>query len=194
MAGIGFRLRSLSEQENLLAPVASIVHAAIIAAGPWIFTVVALALVDRFTSSTVPIAVLDSSRLLIIYAFALSLLGTSPIVIVATRLVGDAIYARSFDRIRSIFLAALLLAGGAAALAALVTYRLIFAVPDRLLIAGVGLLRPGGPDLGCDGILRRSAGFSRDNARIPGGTCCCRGRDHWRCAHNCQRCRNELGV
>lgn len=137
MAGIGFRLRSLSEQENLLAPVASIGHAAIIAAGPWIFTVVALALVDRFTSSTVPIAVLDSSRLLIIYAFALSLLGTSPIVIVATRLVGDAIYARSFDRIRSIFLAALLLAGGAAALAALVTYRLIFAVPDRLLIAGV---------------------------------------------------------
>jgi uncharacterized membrane protein len=37
MAGIGFSLRSLGDADNLLAPMASIGHAAVIAAGPWLF-------------------------------------------------------------------------------------------------------------------------------------------------------------
>ena len=43
MAGIGFELRKLSRQETLSSVVAAAGHAAVIAAGPWLFTIFALA-------------------------------------------------------------------------------------------------------------------------------------------------------
>ena len=137
MAGIGFRLRRLSEQDNLLAPVASIGHATVIATGPWLFTVIALALINMFTSTLVTDPVIEGFRLLAIYAFAISLVATTPIVLVAMRLVGDAIYLRAYARISSLFMAALLLSGAAAALSPLLIYTLVFPLPIDLLIAGV---------------------------------------------------------
>jgi polysaccharide biosynthesis protein PelG len=137
MAGIGFRLRRLSEQDNLLAPVASIGHATVIATGPWLFTVIALALINMSTAARVATPVIEGFRLLAIYAFAISLVATTPIVIVAMRLVGDAIYLRAYARISSLFMAALLMSGAAATIAPLLIYTLIFPLPLHLLVAGV---------------------------------------------------------
>jgi polysaccharide biosynthesis protein PelG len=136
MAGIGFRLRNLSEQDNLLAPVASMGHAAVIATGPWLFTVIALALINMITAARVALPVLSGFRLLVIYAFTISLIATAPIVIAATRLVGDAIYGRSYARISSLFVAALLLSGGSSALISFLIYAFVFALPGDLVIAG----------------------------------------------------------
>lgn len=136
MAGIGFRLRSLSEQDNLLSPVASIGHAAVIAAGPWLFTVIALALISSITSQAVPAQAVEGFRLLVIYAFAISLVAVSPFVLVASRLVGDAIYARSYARIRPLFVACLLLCGGVAFLTSLVAYLAVFTLTLPEAISG----------------------------------------------------------
>ena len=43
MAGIGFALRTLVERDDLSARLQGYGHAAIVAAGPWLFTVLALA-------------------------------------------------------------------------------------------------------------------------------------------------------
>ena len=85
MAGIGFRLRALSTQDNLLAPMASIGHAAVIATGPWLFTVAALALISILTAEHASLSVIDGFRLVVIYAFAVSLICSAPIILVAGR-------------------------------------------------------------------------------------------------------------
>ncbi len=163
MAGIGFRLRRLGEQDNLLAPIASIGHAAVIVAGPWLFTVIALALINLIASAHVPAELLEGFRLFIVYAFAISLIATAPIVLVATRLVGDAMYLRAFYWIRPLFVAALLFAGGTAVLTSVLFYVLAFSLPEHLVVAGascsglVGLIWVG---LAFCGIVRDYRGIT----------------------------------
>lgn len=135
MAGIGFRLRSLSEQDSLLAPVASIGHSALIAAGPWLFTVTALGLISTLAESSTPDTVIDGFRIVVIYAFAVSLVMTSSIVLVATRLASDAIFTRAFGHVQPLFMAALLGAAAMTAFASLVFYGLIFRLPPTTAIA-----------------------------------------------------------
>ena len=49
MAGIGFQLRKLARQETISSVVAAAGHAAVIAAGPWLFTIFALATITLLT-------------------------------------------------------------------------------------------------------------------------------------------------
>ena len=135
MAGIGFQLRRLSDEDNLLAPMASIGHAAIIATGPWIFTVTALQLITSFSSRFIPVETLGGFRLVIIYSFALSLVVTAPVVIVAARMVGDAIYLKAYHRIKPLYVAALLLSGCGAGAVALLVY-IMFGLPLKVAMSG----------------------------------------------------------
>jgi polysaccharide biosynthesis protein PelG len=135
MAGIGFQLRELRDQGNLLAPVASIGHAAIIATGPWLFTVAALRLISVFAAPYASNELLGGVRLVIIYAFALALVVTAPLVIVAARMVGDAIYLQAYHRIKPLFVATLLTTGCAAAVGAGAVYALLFRLPVKIVLA-----------------------------------------------------------
>ena len=149
MADTGFSARHGNERDNLLAPVASIGQAAAIAAGPWLFTVIALALIGVTTAPRLPIAAIEGFRLIVIYAFALSLVATAPIVIVATRLMGDAVYLHAFGRIKSLFVATMLFSGMASAGLAFCVHAAVFGLPVDLVVAGtsccglVGLIWPG---------------------------------------------------
>src|SRR5512145_3045380 len=134
MAGIGFGLRALGARDNLLAPVASIGHAAAIAAGPWLFTVAALQLIAILTAARLPPSVLDGFRLAVIYAFALSLIVSAPFALVAARLVGDALYARDVARIRPVFLAASALSAAASFATALLALLVAYGVPAATAI------------------------------------------------------------
>jgi polysaccharide biosynthesis protein PelG len=134
MAGIGFRLRALGEQDNLLAPLASIGHAAVIAAGPWLFTVTALEVIGILAADHVSPSVIDGFRLVVIYAFAISLISSAPIVLVAARLVGDALYARDAGRVRPLFLAASMLSAGASIAIALLCHLSVYAVPPATAV------------------------------------------------------------
>ncbi len=135
MAGIGFQLRELRDQDNFFAPVASIGHAAIIATGPWLFTVVALRLISVFATPFASADVLGGVRLVIIYAFALALVTVAPIVIVAARMVGDAIYLQAYHRIKPLFVATLLVTGGCASLLAGIAYTLMFGLAANVALA-----------------------------------------------------------
>ena len=78
MAGIGFALRALSGRNTLSSVVGAAGHAAVIAAGPWLFTIASLAAI---TASSEPLAghdTLATFRALIIYAFATSLVLAAP--------------------------------------------------------------------------------------------------------------------
>ncbi len=131
MAGIGFALRQLYQQETLSAVVKASGHAAVIAAGPWLFTIFSLVAI---TASSEPLAgheTLATFRAVIIYAFATSLVLAAPVTIVATRLVADKLWQRQTQCVRPLLMAAILFATAAvtAGVAGLVAY---FAIPIRL--------------------------------------------------------------
>lgn len=134
MAGIGFELRRLSRQQTLTGIASALGHAAVIAAGPWLFTIVSLATITLFTEPVAGLATLATFRAIIIYAFAISLVLTAPVTIVATRLVADALWLKKPARVRPLLFGAYMVAiafvsAGTAALA------LYFKMPPDLAIA-----------------------------------------------------------
>ena len=106
MAGIGFELRKLARQESISSVLAAGSHAAVIAAGPWLFTIASLAAISVTVERFVGLAELATFRAVIIYAFATSLVLTAPITMVATRLVADALWAKKPDAVRPLLFAA----------------------------------------------------------------------------------------
>jgi polysaccharide biosynthesis protein PelG len=145
MAGIGFALQKLREQETISAVASSSLHAAVIAAGPWLFTVLSLITI---TAAAEPVAghnVLASFRALVIYAFSISLVLAAPVTIVATRIVADDLWAHQTSNVRALFfcasaLSALLVAVGVAALAAALPVPGPFAIALYVATAIVAML------------------------------------------------------
>lgn len=112
MAGIGFQLRKLSRQDTLSSVVAAAGHAAVIAAGPWLFTILSLATITLTAERVTGLQTLATFRIVIIYAFAASLVLTAPITMIATRLVADALWLKQPERIPTLLLGAFALALG----------------------------------------------------------------------------------
>ena len=110
MAGIGIPLRKLSRQDSITSVVASLGHAAVIAAGPWLFTIFSLATITLLAERVAGFETLATFRVVIIYAFATSLVLSTPATIIATRCVADALWLRRPERIRPLLLAAFLVA------------------------------------------------------------------------------------
>ncbi len=108
MAGIGFALRELDRRDSIFGSIASIGHGAVVSAGPWIFTVLAIALIHRGTAGIIDPEMSYNFRGLVIYCFALSLLATAPVVNVAIRQIADDIYLEEFQNVRPRYVATLL--------------------------------------------------------------------------------------
>jgi uncharacterized membrane protein len=164
MADIGIDSRRSRQRDTLFAPMASMGQAAVTAAGPWLFTIIALALIGVLTDPVVGSEALDSFRVFVIYAFALSLVATAPVVMIATRLAGDALYLRKFAQIRPLFVAATALGAIATALVSLFTYTIAFTPAIELALVGslcctlVGMIWIG---LAFCGAVRDFAGITR---------------------------------
>ncbi len=110
MAGIGFQLRKLAQRDTLTSIMAASGHAAVIAAGPWLFTILSLAAIGITTERLVGLDKLAEFRVVIIYAFAVSLVLAAPVTIIATRLVADALWLKRPGDVRPLLLAALAVA------------------------------------------------------------------------------------
>ena len=79
MAGIGFRLRRLAENESLFGFLTGYLSAGMICCGPWIITVLALAYLG--------------GHVLVTYCYCMSLITTGGLVMVVTRYLADRLYA-----------------------------------------------------------------------------------------------------
>src|SRR5215470_19391766 len=137
MAGIGFELRKLVERDSLVAPVAALSHAAVIAAGPWIFTIFALGLVSALCGVEGSDGTLSGFRVAVIYAFALSQVATAPVVMVATRITADALFLRKIAQIRALFVAALVIGATLTELLTALAYVGLFGMTLEEAVPGV---------------------------------------------------------
>lgn len=109
MAGIGFALRDLLRQDGLWGLVESQLHGVVAVAGPWFFTIIAMALPSLLFHGPQAKAESGVFVAVLLYAFAISLVWTSPIAIALTRHVSDCLYQRRQDEVAKVFAAALLL-------------------------------------------------------------------------------------
>ncbi|MCP4754705.1 MAG: exopolysaccharide Pel transporter PelG [Proteobacteria bacterium] len=92
MAGIGFQLRRLSRQDNLMGTFQAYIYSALISTGPWIFTIIALGGISMFAGQFASREILGEFRRIVIYNFAFSLVMSAPVFMVVTRYLADSIY------------------------------------------------------------------------------------------------------
>lgn len=163
MAGIGFELKKLAKRRGMLAPAASLGHATVIAAGPWLLTVIALSLIQsRVTLESEWRS--GSVQALIIYCFCLSLVATAPITAVAVRFASDKIYLKRFEVLTPIFLIATLSSVVAGlALAVIVFSLLLKMTAGELLFATLscGIVSAMWPAVAFCGMVRRYGAITR---------------------------------
>lgn len=95
MAGIGFVLRKLSKQENLMGLFQAYVYSALISTGPWMFTILSLGSITFLAGKFTSLEVLAEFRRIIIYNFSFSLVFSAPVFMVVTRFLADNIYAKN---------------------------------------------------------------------------------------------------
>lgn len=109
MAGIGFALRKLSSSGTLSASASALAVSAIISVGPWIFTVIAVATLNMMTVERVGLNALFDFRVILIYNFAITLVGAGPVAMIATRLLADRLYMRNAEPAPGVALSAIAL-------------------------------------------------------------------------------------
>lgn len=98
MAGIGFKLRRLTQDESLLGYFQGYISAGLICCGPWILTVLTLSMADLFLADFSTSGRPNLFRLLIVYVFAFSLVTTGGLQTVVTRYLADRLYAEDPHR------------------------------------------------------------------------------------------------
>ncbi len=135
MAGIGFSLQRLLSQDRLSSNVHGCVHATLIAAGPWLFTCLALAWMQSMAKGFVG----DSARMqfasVTVIAFSLSLVVAGPLALVLSRCLADAIHAKQVDGVTSMMFKSLAWVWGLLAPIGLLLFGWVLdlPVPDRVL-------------------------------------------------------------
>lgn len=110
MAGIGFVLKKLTKEDNLLGMLRAYGHSAIAATGPWLFTILALGTIMLVANKLSTREIMYEFRLIIIYNFAFSLVFSSPVFMVATRYLADSIYEEDVTKAPAMMLGALVIA------------------------------------------------------------------------------------
>lgn len=137
MAGIGFALRKLARRDDLLGVLQGYAHSAFITSGPWMFTILALAGINLVGKDLVAMEELTLFRVVVIYNFCFSVVLTGPLVMVATRYLADAIYAKQVDTAPGMLLATLGLAYAIAALTAGPFYLFLSDLPVPMAAAAL---------------------------------------------------------
>lgn len=94
MAGIGFILRKLAQRDDFAGSLVGYFYAAIISSGPWLFTVISLAILVLIGNQFLVVEQMAEFRIIVVYNFAFSLVFSAPVFMVATRCLADMIYTR----------------------------------------------------------------------------------------------------
>lgn len=108
---------------SLLLPIWQVASAVIIAAGPWLVSVVALAIVSATMQPVVGRAAVEDLRLTVVYAFCIAPLVAGPIGTIAARLVAEEVKTGTVRQAPAIFVVAAL---GSALLAEIFTLCIVF--------------------------------------------------------------------
>ncbi|MBN8543611.1 MAG: exopolysaccharide Pel transporter PelG [Alphaproteobacteria bacterium] len=108
MAGIGFELNKLARRDDLLGVAGAYIHSAFAIAGPWLFTVVALAFTTYFYGGSADMEFMNF-RGVIVYNFSFSLALSAPVYMIMTRYLADQIHVRNVTTTPTVMLESMIL-------------------------------------------------------------------------------------
>lgn len=149
MAGIGFELNKLARRDDIMGIVAAFLHSTFATAGPWVITVIALAIITYLYGGAADNLELLNFRGIIVYNFSFSLVISSPVFMVMTRYLADQIHVKDVTATPTVMLESIVITYILQLPIALIFYGLIFDMPiglrvvgfaNMFLIAGVWLL------------------------------------------------------
>lgn len=109
MAGIGFELNRLARKDDIMGIIGAFLHSAFATAGPWLFTVVALAAITYLYGGAGDNTELLNFRGIIIYNFSFSLVLSAPIFMVMTRYLADQIHVKDVTSAPAVMLESIIL-------------------------------------------------------------------------------------
>lgn len=137
MAGIGFVLRRLTRRDDLAGGAQAYLAAAAVTSGPWLLTVLAILLTSAFSRMHGDPADQEAFRAILSYNFCFSLVFTSPVTVVATRITADRIFCGDIDTIGSTYLQALSASVALQTLPMVVFWGLLVRLPWELRIVAI---------------------------------------------------------
>lgn len=92
MAGIGFELRRILRKDSYLAEMSAYLYAAMVSSGPWLMSVLCLAVLGLYSYSGFSRLEQDIFRTTIIYVYAFTLIYVGFVQLVVTRYLADKFY------------------------------------------------------------------------------------------------------
>ncbi len=104
MAGIGFELRKLLDHQSYLYIMGAYLYAAVISSGPWLMSVLCLAILGFYRGTWIGTTDLELFRSTVIYTYSFSLIFVGIVQLVATRYLADEFYVKRADRTLSTFM------------------------------------------------------------------------------------------
>jgi uncharacterized membrane protein len=100
MAGIGFRLRELTNTETLTGLVLAYGFAGVIGSGPWVLSIVGILLIGIInTENTNTPYYVEQFQISVTYLMAISLIVTSPLQLMVTRFIADRLYEKQDEQV-----------------------------------------------------------------------------------------------
>ena len=107
MAGIGFQLTKLMQKRTLAGSVHAYGFAALIGSGPWVLSMVTLALLGVVLQRAGAARELDLFFVAVTHLFAFSLVTTGPLQLLLSRYAADAVFSRQDEKVFPSLLGAL---------------------------------------------------------------------------------------
>ncbi len=92
MAGIGFRLQRILRRDSYASLVKAYAYAALVAAGPWILSIIGIGLITVLTQPFVALPEIRLFRMIVVYNYAATLIVTGLIHLSTTRYASDRLY------------------------------------------------------------------------------------------------------
>lgn len=96
MAGIGFLLKKVVDENRFSSDFKSRLFALVLSSGPWLFAVLTIAILSFISASFLKSEEIFAFRGIIVYIYAFSLISTSFFQLILTRFVSDRLYQREY--------------------------------------------------------------------------------------------------
>lgn len=135
MAGIGFELNKMAKRDDLMGLAGAYLHSAFAIAGPWLFTVLALAFTTYLYGGSDGTELMNF-RGVIVYNFSISLALSAPVYFIITRYLADQIHVKNVTSVPTVMLESMILVFLFNLAAAVFFYGFYFKMPLELRLAG----------------------------------------------------------
>ncbi|WP_319523578.1 exopolysaccharide Pel transporter PelG [Breoghania sp.] len=99
MAGIGFELKRILNRQTFLADMTAYLYAAMVSSGPWLMSIICLAVLGVYHSTKLGGLNHDLFRTTVVYTYAFSLIMVGIVQMIATRYMADRMYEKKTDLI-----------------------------------------------------------------------------------------------